>query len=93
MNPPENQCEVGKFRKKQVEVEAVQWTGENIEEIHAFMSPRQPAYMAGFSNADDLLGLPGGVANKGDWVIKDDEFEGYFAPCPPDVFEETYEPA
>jgi hypothetical protein len=51
-------------------VEALRWTGDNIEEIVAFMEPELPRYMGGFSNADDLVGTPGGVANKGDYIVR-----------------------
>jgi hypothetical protein len=89
---PEEEQQVGRFKKKQVTVEAIRWTGDNIEEILAFMAPHKPEYMAEFSDADDLLGLGGGVATKGDWVIKNADLT-IFKPCSPDIFEETYEPA
>lgn len=82
----------GRYQKKQETVEAIRWTGDNIEEIHAFMAPHKPEYLAGFSNADELVGLPGGVANKGDWIVKEPELD-HFSPCDPDEFEATYEPA
>jgi len=81
-----------KYRKRPVEVEAVQWTGENIEEIHAFMAPSKPGYLSQFSNADELLGLKSGVAGVGDWVIRDPETQT-FSHLSPDIFEATYEPA
>ena len=46
-----------KYRKKPVVIDAIRWTGDNIEDIHEFMLPEKPVYMAGFSNADDILGI------------------------------------
>ncbi len=84
-----------RFRKKPVVVEAVQWAGDNPEEIVMFMHPEKPRYMDQFSNADDLMGIETleglMVANKGDWIIKG--IQGEFYPCKPDIFEATYEPA
>jgi hypothetical protein len=54
----------------------LQWTGENIADLMQFMHPAKPVYMAGFANADDIIGVntPHGLqfANKGDWIEKDD---------------------
>jgi len=78
-----------RFRKRPVVIEAIQWTGGNIDEILAFMSPEKPV-----KNADDLLSIPtlegDHVANKDDWIIKG--VKGEFYPCKSDIFEMTYEP-
>jgi len=84
-----------RFRKKTVEIQAVQWTGDNIVEIQEFMinSDRGPHYLSGFKNADEIIGidtLEGQmIANKNDWIIKG--IAGEFYPCKPDIFEKTYE--
>lgn len=87
-----------KFRKRPVEVEAVRWTGENIEAVMGFMHPQQPVHVNNlshmrFTNADELVGvqtLEGlMVADKGDWIIRGVQDELY--PCKPDIFGATYE--
>ena len=82
-----------KYRKRAVVIDAVQWTGDNIEEIVTFMHPKKPDYMYGFSNSDDILGIPTlegmMVANKNDWIIKGTR--GEFYPCKPDIFSDIYE--
>jgi hypothetical protein len=87
-----------RYRKRPVEIEAVQWTGGNIAEVTAFMHPQEPIYVnnlshMNFTNADDLVGVaaPEGlkVASKGDWIIRGVKGELY--PCKPDIFALTYE--
>jgi hypothetical protein len=88
-----------KFRKLPVEIDAIQWTGDNIEAVMAFMHPVEPisvndlSHMR-FTNADDLVGIQTleglVVAGKGDWIIRGVAGELY--PCKPDIFEATYEP-
>jgi len=80
------------FRKKPVEIQAVQWNGENIREIHDFMAPYKPVYVGGFSNSDDILGIDTGglmIAQLGDWIIRG--VAGEFYPVKPDIFAATYE--
>lgn len=94
-----------KYRKLPVEIEAIQWNGDNYSEIYEFINS---------SNNDDLgkkmnklfiksLGelvvnrkeiiiktLEGKmIANIGDYIIKG--VAGEFYPCKPDIFEKTYE--
>ena len=81
---------MAKFRKKPVVIEAVQWVGENSEEMDKF-----------FENSDREWGRHGDIwsittlegvmdANLNDWVIKG--VKGEYYPCKPDIFEATYEP-
>lgn len=86
-----------KYRKKPVVIEAVQWTGDNWEEINTFLprphwwlkdgslvnkdNPRQPIIM------ETLEGHMRADIN--DWIIKG--VKGEFYPCKPDIFEQTYE--
>jgi hypothetical protein len=76
-----------KYRKKPVEIEAVQWTGENFVEITDW--------------AGDVWGRSGKLlvihtlegtmsAQPGDWIIRG--VQGEFYPCKPDIFDQTYEP-
>jgi len=79
---------MGKYRKKPVVIEAVQWTGENADVV------------AEFFGQEDTFGLNDGIwnimtlegtmaASPGDWIIKG--VAGEFYPCKPDIFEQTYE--
>ena len=90
-----------KFRKKPVEIEAIQWTGLNPQEIKDFVgdSAKIEYYDAAYeSGAGPMLAeviihtLEGNMrANIKDWIIKG--VNGEFYPCKPDIFEKTYEPA
>ena len=83
-----------KFIKKPLEIEAVQWTGENVDEIATFMkaSDRTLSYMPDPKNPQlDIETLEGVmVASKNDWIIKG--VAGEFYPCKPDIFKKTYRP-
>ena len=77
-----------KFRKKPVEIEAVQWNGENWLEIDRFITSEHRTYpQMGVVCIDTLEGTM--EANIGDWIIKG--VQGEFYPCKPDIFEATYE--
>lgn len=79
-----------KFKKKPVVIEAIQWTGENVNEILDFMK---------WKNADHdekhglvIHTLEGNHnATTGDWIIKG--VAGEFYPCKPDIFLATYDKA
>lgn len=88
-----------KYRKKPVIIEAVQWTGLNLEEIKAFVGASlqydiiDTAYEVGkgtpFVNMI-IQTLEGDLeCTKGDFIIKG--VNGEFYPCKPDIFEKTYE--
>lgn len=88
-----------RYRKRPVEIDAIQWTGDNIDAVMGFMSPQQPVHVNSlshmqFTNADDLVGIETleglMVANKGDWIVRGIQNELY--PVKPDIFEATYEP-
>lgn len=66
-----------RYRKRPVEVEALQWTGDNISDICKFI---------GKSVGEVLVEM---VASKQDFIIKGVNREFY--PCKPDIFEKTYE--
>ena len=78
-----------KYRKKPVEVEAIQYNGRNSADIHEFCGEfvREPVgeeYL-------EIVTLEGIMrAQPGDYIIKG--VKGEFYPCKPDVFEQTYEP-
>lgn len=77
-----------KYIKKPVIIEAVIWTGKNVEEIDAFVKGSEKMY--------DFVGdglyihtLEGSMrASVGDYIIKGIKDEFY--PCKPDIFKLTY---
>ena len=79
-----------RFRKKPVVIEAVQWTGENLDELRTFV-PEEFRYNKIHSPLA-VMTLEGPLTvSTGDWIIKG--VKGEFYPCKPDIFEATYEPA
>lgn len=81
-----------KYRKKPVVVEAIQWTGDNMDAISQFVGedlvPMGDEYET--STEVGIFTLEGVMtAHVGDWIIKG--VKGEFYPCKPDIFEETYE--
>lgn len=91
-----------KFRKKPVEIEAVQWTGDNSTEIQLFVGkklevstpPRMMEWDYDIPNEVYSIIIPTLEGNmkaiKTDWIIKG--VNGEFYPCKADIFEKTYEP-
>jgi hypothetical protein len=83
-----------KFRKKPVEIEAIQWTGTNVEECMKFC----PLLLMETYLANGTLTIPTlegkMIASAGDWIIKEPFPTGdrRFYPCKPDIFAATYEP-
>lgn len=88
-----------KYRKKPVEIEAVQWNGLNPTEIKKFAGDNatieyyDAAYEAGAGPVVATITihtLEGDMkANKGDYIIKD--VKGEFYPCREDIFLQTYD--
>lgn len=82
---------VARFRKKPVEIEAVRFTGDNIQEIWDWVGAGAvygPVEDDPSAYIDTLEGRH--EARPGDWIIKGVQGEPY--PCKPDIFEATYEP-
>lgn len=77
-----------KFRKKPVEVEAIQYNGDNAYEIINFTEKHAAKTMGESLTIKTLEGQMQCAVN--DWVIKG--VKGEFYPCKPDIFEATYEP-
>ena len=81
---------MAKFRKKSVEIEAIQFDGDNYKECEAFI---------GKKNIDNKLSYPNIITSEGtmkvnvnDFIIKepfDKERDCY--PCKPDIFFQTYD--
>lgn len=91
---------MAKFRKKPVVVEAVRWTGSNLEEIRNFVgSDLIEDCVELFDTKRELKKMLVGIAintfegtmrvDYGDYIIKG--VQGEFYPCKPDIFEQTYE--
>lgn len=88
-----------KYRKKPVVVEAVRWTGINLDEIKNFVGKQleyniiDTAWEVGKGKPHVLMKiktLEGNMdASEGDYIIKG--VNGEFYPCKPDIFEKTYE--
>ena len=90
-----------KYVKKpvEVEVEAVEWTGQNLEEIKQFVGDKleywynDTAWEVGkgpVTISIKIKTLEGEMlASIGDFIIKG--VDGEFYPCKPDIFQKTYE--
>lgn len=77
---------VKQYRKKPVSIYALQYAGNNQEDICKFVG--ENSYMAG--NRVIIKTLEGDMTcSIGDYVIKG--INGEFYPCKPDIFEKTYE--
>lgn len=76
-----------KFRKKPVYVEAIQWTGENIDEVLEFTREAQVAWKRDCLEIPALKGVM--LASPCDWIVKGEHGEIY--PCEPDLFAASYE--
>lgn len=77
------------YRKKPVEIEAIQFTGENVQEIGRFAG--LDAQIVGREKALQIQTLEGLLkVSPGDYVIRGVKGEHY--PCKPDIFEQTYDP-
>ena len=78
-----------KYRKKPVEIEAIQWTGDNLDEIRKFTGTYN--FIKKETDSVGIYTLEGKMyASPGDYIIKGVKGECY--PCKPDIFVETYEP-
>lgn len=88
-----------KYRKKPVVIEAVQWTGLNLEEIKSFVGNSLQYYFIDTAcevgkyipQVNIIIKTLEGdhICTKGDFIIKG--VHGEFYPCKPDIFEKTYE--
>ena len=78
------------FIKKPVEIQAVQWTGDNYDEIANFAGELHVEYSAEYWNKLVVHTLEGDhYASLGDWIIRG--VAGEFYPCKPSIFKQTYE--
>lgn len=79
---------MARYITKQAEIEAVQWNGENIEEIDYFAGSNIvyisiPKRLLKVRTAEGII-----TAVTGDYIIKDSS--GKFYSCKPETFKEKY---
>lgn len=78
------------FIKKPVKVQAVQWTGDNYDEVVNFAGELNVEWSAEYYNKLIVHTLEGDhYASLGDWIIRG--VIGEFYPCKPYIFKQTYE--
>ena len=91
-----------KYRKLPVEIDAVQWTGKNYQEVSDFLLGTDDLHFWGSNNDKyhvDHERIKGGLiietlegehaATINDFIIQG--VSGEFYPCKPDIFAKTYE--
>ena len=91
-----------KFKKKPIEIEAIQWTGNSsVKDVSEFLGAKNQE----LENDDYVVRLENGIgnlyiktseglmlANIGDWIIKEPfDKERKYYPCKEDIFYKTYE--
>lgn len=81
---------IKKYVKKPVIIGALQWTGENLNEVRDFVGEYlQFKHRSGVPRIY-IKTLEGDLhAAVGDYIIKG--VRGEFYPCKPDIFKQTYE--
>ena len=80
--------EMAQYRKRPVVVDAIQWTGDNVDEIIAWADTSRVIRKLGEQlHIRTLEGIM--QASLNDWIIKGVKGEVY--PCKPDIFMMTYE--
>ncbi len=83
-----------KYRKLPVEVDAMAFTGDNADEVLAWIGDCDPhAHAWKVSERGIVISTLEGEmrADPADWIIRG--LRGEFYPCKPDIFDATYEPA
>lgn len=76
-----------KYRKKPVIIEAIQWTGDNKDDVKYFV--RESCYEF-YDNTLYIYTLEGKMlASQNDYIIKG--IDGEYYPCKPYIFEQTYD--
>jgi hypothetical protein len=88
------------YRKKPVDIQAIEWTGSNLREIIDFtgLHPSAQKWVdEGWEHYEEVVKVNGlkiftieGAMNAsiGDMIIRG--VKGEFYPCKPDIFEQTY---
>ena len=90
---------MAKYRKKPVEVEAMQFTDENKNRVYGWASEIQMNIFPSYEGGKPCLKVPTlegeMICSLGDYLIKEPFPTDWrkIYPCKPDIFEKTYEPA
>lgn len=78
---------IKQYRKKPIIIEAIQWTGDNTDEVKNFIGTN---FRYVTINSMIIKTLEGEIeASKDDYIIKG--VHGEFYPCKPDIFMITYD--
>ena len=78
-----------KYKSKPKVIEAVKWTGENLDQLRAFV-PEEFRHNK-VNQPLGIITINGPVTvHEGEYIIKG--IEGEFYPCKAEIFEATYEP-
>lgn len=79
-----------KYRKKPVVIDAIQYTGDNADDIERFVGRKLDAWRDGarFGLLIPTLESPH-EASVGDYILRG--VQGEYYPCKPDIFTATYE--
>lgn len=82
---------MARFRRKPVEIEALQFTESDKDRVfHWITCTKDAGFDEDGSPTLTIQTLEGGMrASLGDWIIKG--VKGEFYPCKPDVFAQIYE--
>lgn len=94
-----------KYRKKPVDVEAIQWTGDNLKEIINFtgLHPSSEQWVSqGWEHYEEVVKVNGLkiftaegplMASVGDYIVKGhtEKLGDHFWPVKPDYFEQSYD--
>lgn len=85
---------IKKYIKKPVTIEAIQYLGDNLQEVEDFIDQSILLYTNTESNNEvGAIGIPTleGImrASIGDYIIKG--VRGEYYPCKPDIFKLTYD--
>ena len=83
-----------KYRKKPVEIDAIQWVSDNIEQVYEMLGDN--LIINTDEDKDEVKHFINTLEGKmemswGDYIIKGFKGKGKFYPCKPDIFELTYE--
>ena len=84
-----------RYKMKPLIIEAVQWTGFNIDEVKSFVGETLHYGIMHTKDNETYVNMIIETSNgnqfctKGDFIIKD--ANGEFYPCKPDIFDKTYE--
>ena len=81
---------MAKYRKKPVEIEAIQYDGENISDLFEFVGDLSNLGIDLKNDKIYVITLEGDMEiSKNDYLIRG--IKGEYYPCKPDIFEASYD--